>query len=1065
MERHASVCLVALLWLLLPMTLQAQNPAITHFGMSALPAGTAPDTAFCKGQPMVTVRGTSFTAAPPGGTLLSTTASLGGIPCPLISVSDTLIMVALPDSFPRDTCLALKVRRITFLAPDTFWHTAIDTVCLVGDRAEVTYPATVFCLGDSNLLPSVTLHPATATGGFCCRTGTAGLWVNPSTGEVPIHPGAVGSASFLYVTSHPHCSDTVPLSVEVRARQQSFMTVNGASSTTVCQMGQDIMPDTASPVGGIFRSRTGLVVLDSVTGLFSPSQSSTGQHVLWYIPSEPCHDSVSVTVNVLPPSTATVGYPSIPLDGGIPTLCQGSPVAWPVITSGSAGGMFLCQPPGLAMSQGGGIDPSASIPGTYTVAYVPAGMCPELAAALPYLTIAPSPSASFTLSQTTYCGWDSLRPQAGNPSGIWEVLDAGGITVSSSAGLPIPLSGLLPGAYTLRHATGGFCSDTATALFSVIATDDASFTYPSPSFCMGGADPWPIVTGTGGGTFGPVTMYTVVDPDGRLRLQSCGAGSHTVRHRTSGQCPDSAEVTVIVFAQASAVFSYPSSQYCTADTSPLPDSVATPGGVFSAGSGLAIIPSAGEIILSLSQPGFHEVTYTLTGSCQSSYTLTLEVGQTDTSTVFSYPPLPLCHGNAGPFPLITGDTVGTFVAGAGAAFTSSATGQLDLAAMQPGGPYTVIYDITNRCATDSPAEVWVNAPDDPDFTYPQGGYCEGGENPLPSHISLPGGTFSEPTGNVRFADTVTGEVNAPASVAGAYIITYTTAGPCPQTSTFPLAILPKPADPGLVAEPSAHLCEGQTVAVLASVGGADSLLWLVNGIPDFEDGPLFMLEGGGAGADTVSLVLVTAQGCADTSSIAISRSPAPHLSASLAGRHTDASGTTMIRYAVTSDLDMTTLDWTAEGAGAEILQPASGTLALPVAGAQGTVTVEARPENPHDLGSLTLLLMADAGGCPGQPLVITDTLGPDARRVFVPEVITPDGNGLNDTWMLTCLGNTEPASYTMRLHNGAGAKVLEMAGLRQDFDGGNLPDGVYWWVLEDGQGRKVQSGGLTIRRK
>ena len=1064
MERHASACLLALLWLLLPMAPQAQNPAILHFGGSALPPGTAPDTAFCKGQPLVAVHGTAFATAPPSGVWLSTTASIGGIPCPLISVSDTLLAVALPDSFPRDTCLLLRVERLIVLAPDTFLHTAADTVCLTGDRAEVSYPATVFCLGDPNPLPSVMLHPPTATGGFCCRTGTQGLWVNPSTGEVPIHPGAVGSASFLFVTSHPHCPDTVPLSVEVRARQQSVMTVNGASSTTACQTGPDIVPDTASPQGGVFRSWTGLAVVDSVTGLFSPSQSAAGQHQLWYIPSEPCHDSVAVTVNVLPPLTATVSYPTIPVDSGLPTLCQGSPVAWPVITSGSAGGMFLCQPPGLAMSQGGGIDPSASIPGTYAVAYVPAGMCPEPAAALPYLVVRPSPSASFTLSQTAYCAWDSLRPQAANPSGTWEVVDAGGITVSSSAALPLPLSGILPGAYTLRHSTGGFCSDTATALFSVTATDDASFTYPSPSYCMGGGDPWPIVSGTGGGVFSPVTMYTVVDPDGRLRLQGSGAGSHTVRHRTQGQCPDSAEVAVIVFAQASAVFSYPSGQYCTADTNPVPLTVGTPGGVFSAGSGLAIVPSTGEVILPLSQPGAWDVTYTLSGSCQSSYTLTLEVGQTDTTTAFSYPPVPLCHGSAGPFPLIIGDTVGGFVTGAGAFLASPLTGQLDLSRTLPGF-YTVHYDIANRCATDRSAEVWVNAPDDPAFSYPQGAYCEGGDNPLPSHIATAGGTFSEPTGNVRFADTVAGLIDASTSMAGAYIVTYTTAGPCPQTSTLPLAILPRPDDPGLVAEPATTVCEGQAVAVLASVSGADSLLWLVNGNRSSEDGPLLMLEGGAAGTDTVSLVLRTAQGCADTSLVTISRSPAPHLSATLTGRHTDASGTTVLRYAVTSDLDVTAADWTAQGAGAQAFQPASGTLTLPVAGVQGAVTLTARPETPHGLGSVTLLLMAEAGGCLGQPLVITDTIAPDARRVFVPEVITPDGNGLNDTWMLVCPGDADPDSYTMRLHNGAGAKVLEMAGLRQDFDGGTLPDGVYWWVLEDGQGRKVQSGGLTIRRK
>jgi hypothetical protein len=40
-----------------------------------------------------------------------------------------------------------------------------------------------------------------------------------------------------------------------------------------------------------------------------------------------------------------------------------------------------------------------------------------------------------------------------------------------------------------------------------------------------------------------------------------------------------------------------------------------------------------------------------------------------------------------------------------------------------------------------------------------------------------------------------------------------------------------------------------------------------------------------------------------------------------------------------------------------------------------------------------------------------------------------------------------------------------MSPLHSGFDGGALPDGVYWWLLKDRAGRQVDSGGLTIRRK
>lgn len=59
----------------------------------------------------------------------------------------------------------------------------------------------------------------------------------------------------------------------------------------------------------------------------------------------------------------------------------------------------------------------------------------------------------------------------------------------------------------------------------------------------------------------------------------------------------------------------------------------------------------------------------------------------------------------------------------------------------------------------------------------------------------------------------------------------------------------------------------------------------------------------------------------------------------------------------------------------------------------------------------------------------------------------------------------DPAAFNLHLFNEAGGKVMEMNGLHQHFDGGALPDGVYWWVLQDHEGKDLQAGGVTIRRK
>jgi gliding motility-associated-like protein len=159
------------------------------------------------------------------------------------------------------------------------------------------------------------------------------------------------------------------------------------------------------------------------------------------------------------------------------------------------------------------------------------------------------------------------------------------------------------------------------------------------------------------------------------------------------------------------------------------------------------------------------------------------------------------------------------------------------------------------------------------------------------------------------------------------------------------------------------------------------------------------------------------------------------------------------------------VDWSAAGANLKAVTPPSGTTIS--FGPDSTITnsMTATFQTPYDLGLLRLLLAPHNATCEGFRDTLAVTLSPQVDMIFVPEVFSPDGNGQNDTWMITCLPTIDPTDYRMQLFNGSGGKVLEMDGLRQDFDGGSLPDGVYWWVLEDQSGKALQNGGLTIRRK
>ena len=322
--------------------------------------------------------------------------------------------------------------------------------------------------------------------------------------------------------------------------------------------------------------------------------------------------------------------------------------------------------------------------------------------------------------------------------------------------LPIALSQVpaltLPLTLTLRHVIGGFCSDTASVPFTVLATDNPAFSYPpNGNFCIGDPDPYPLVTGNGNGAFSAVTPATVVDTDGRLQLAASGAGAHTVRYVSGGACRDSMDIAVSIFGSASANFAYPASVFCSGDTNPLPQILGTPGGVFWGDLGLVVDSVTGALLLSQCQSGTFNVTYILTGSCQAQFTQTVQVSPTDSSTMIAFMPDRFCQAGSDPIPLVLGDTLGSFVAGGGIIFSNTDKGQLDLSEMQPGGPYIVYYDIDNRCAIDTRDSVWMDLADDPAFSYPQAAYCEGGANPLPDFIAMQGGTFSEVTASVVIA--------------------------------------------------------------------------------------------------------------------------------------------------------------------------------------------------------------------------------------------------------------------------------------------------------------------------
>ena len=107
----------------------------------------------------------------------------------------------------------------------------------------------------------------------------------------------------------------------------------------------------------------------------------------------------------------------------------------------------------------------------------------------------------------------------------------------------------------------------------------------------------------------------------------------------------------------------------------------------------------------------------------------------------------------------------------------------------------------------------------------------------------------------------------------------------------------------------------------------------------------------------------------------------------------------------------------------------------------------------------------DVNGCENTDEV-TVTVSDD-YQVIASNILTPDYNGLNDTWKITNIDAFETA--TVYIFNRWGEEVYSKKGYANDWDGRNnngdiLPDGTYYYIIKFPDSSKHYSGSITILR-
>src|SRR5690606_18014322 len=234
-------------------------------------------------------------------------------------------------------------------------------------------------------------------------------------------------------------------------------------------------------------------------------------------------------------------------------------------------------------------------------------------------TVEITDDASFTMTPTC----DGATPTIDGTTG-------GSFALSPDPGDGVvidPVTGIVTGGssgatYTVEYTTDGTCPSSSTVTFTVILTDDATFTMTAT--CDGGTA---TVTGVPNGSFAlnpdPGDGAVINITSGTITGGTSGA-TYTVEYTTNGTCPSSStqDVTVLLATDAS----FTMTPTCDGGTAVITGDI---GGTFAFAAPQptdgAVIDPLGGTVTGGTSGATYSITYTTIGDCPETTTQVLNV--------------------------------------------------------------------------------------------------------------------------------------------------------------------------------------------------------------------------------------------------------------------------------------------------------------------------------------------------------------------------------------------------------------------------------------------------------
>lgn len=479
----------------------AQTVNICYNSKAVITAGTDPSSTY------------QWYDAPINGTLLFTGATYT-TPAPLTNSTSYFVQAV------NGSCTSSR--------------TKIDVIVKPPLAAPSTSGA-IICYGSSATLTTKDIGGTyewygTATGGPLLTTGTS---YNT--------PVLTSSATYYVQRTLDGCvSPRAAVKVTVEPADPAPSVANpticsGNSATLTAYSADNIFAWYDAPSGGTLLSTAQVYVtpaLTSTTTYYVQTTSSTG-----------CNSAMkAVTVTVNPTPTQPTASNT--------TACPGTQVTLSASAASGTLRWYNVSTGGTVLGTGNSYTtPPVTANTTYYVESTN-GTCTSARTPVT-VSLVNGTNPEFQYSSGTYCAsGPNTTPVINNPAGgTFSATPAGLVFVSTTTG-EINIAASTPGKYKVSFTNNAPCPGTTSVTLSIVTSFSSTLAYNSP-FCQGGADPYPLFSGSAtAGSFSasPAGLVFVNTSTGQIDLAKSAPGTYTITNTisstTCGSSTSTATVTI-----------------------------------------------------------------------------------------------------------------------------------------------------------------------------------------------------------------------------------------------------------------------------------------------------------------------------------------------------------------------------------------------------------------------------------------------------------------------------------------------------------------------------------------